>query len=119
MQFNVQAFQSDSIIKNTQNIRMVNWCFPPAAHIKLNTDGSVKAEATRYGYGGIFRPDSGSWMGGYYGRLTTCSSLEAELHAIFVGLELLKAQGWGNIFVETDSMAAIELTKGPKNKEHP
>lgn len=49
------AFAKTNDCKPQRNIRMVDWVFPPAGCIKLNTDGSVKANPTRCGYGGIFR----------------------------------------------------------------
>lgn len=99
--------------------RFISWFPPPAGKIKLNTDGSVQSSNKKYGFRGVFRSDGGCWIAGFYGSLAPCSSLEAELHAILVCLEIVRAKGLKEVIVETDSQATRDLALNPKNKNHP
>lgn len=59
-----------------------------AGRYKVNTDDSVNSSNGRCGFGGIVRDAEANWLGGFYGKLDACTSLESEIHAIFVGLEV-------------------------------
>ncbi|KAL7167322.1 hypothetical protein ACSBR2_037900 [Camellia fascicularis] len=54
--------------------------------LKLNTDGCSKSDPGQSGYGGLLRDEAGSWIGGYYGYLGNCTSLEAKLWRLYRGL---------------------------------
>lgn len=67
----------------------------------------------------IIRDSEGKWLGGYYGSLSVSNSLEAEMHAIFVGVEVLKSRIIKGARVETDSMLAFSLIQNQKESGHP
>lgn len=113
------SFSLNSQSSLTKERRLISWSYPAAGKIKLNTDGSVKEECGRYGYGRVIRDDKGQWLGGYYGKLNQCNSLEAELHAILVGLELIRSDQRNTVIVESDSSVAVNLAKAPRDEGHP
>ena len=98
---------------------MINWSFPPAGVIKLNTDGSFVASSNRAGYGGVFRDEKGEWMLGYYGFIGNNYVLNAEMWSIHQGLKIAKERNWNNLLVETDSEATVQLIKSEKEEDHP
>ncbi|KAL7191554.1 hypothetical protein ACSBR2_023602 [Camellia fascicularis] len=54
------------------------------------------------------------WLWGYYGKLGHCTSLEAELWAIYKGLTILFQKGVTNVEIESDSAQAISnIQQGP------
>lgn len=65
---------------------------------KINTDGGVNKVNGKCGFGGIIR-DAAHWLGRFYGKLEECTSLEAEIHAMFVADTIL----------ETDSQIAFKM----------
>lgn len=78
--------------------------FQALSNWKLNTDGSSKGNPGQAGFGGVFREERGHWVLGFFGRLTACTSLEAELWGIPQGLEMVKNHATE---VESDSEAVV------------
>lgn len=72
----------------------------------------------RYVFGGIIRDSKANWLGGYYGKLDVCTSLKAEFHAMFVGLEVLKSKQLKEVIVETDFQVAYNLIRSQEDKGH-
>ncbi|XP_028120068.1 uncharacterized protein LOC114317531 [Camellia sinensis] len=69
--------------------KSIFWRFPIAGTLKLNTDGCSKGDPGQAGYGGLLWDETGTWIWGYYDNLGHCSSVEAELWAIYRGLTIL------------------------------
>lgn len=59
--------------------------------IKMKT-GIVSNISGKCSYGGIMWSSEANWLGGFYSSLGSCNSLEAEIHAFFVGLKELKSR---------------------------
>lgn len=89
-----------------------------AGRYKVNTDGSVTKSNGKYGFAGIIRDTEANWLGGFYGKLEECSSLEAEIHAMFMGLEVVKSKHLEQMILETDSQVAYSLIKEWSDTEH-
>ncbi|KAL7167257.1 hypothetical protein ACSBR2_037842 [Camellia fascicularis] len=102
-----QAFNMN-IVSATPAFKLIMRCLPLAGRIKLNTDGCRKLEGDG-GFGGLFRDEAGAWLCGHYGRLSSGTSLEAELWAIYKGLTVLLQRGWKKVIIETDAMQAVKL----------
>lgn len=47
--------------------------------LKMNTDGSSKGDSGDGGFGGLIRDEKGIWLCGYFGKLTNCTCIEAEI----------------------------------------
>ncbi|GMP66450.1 hypothetical protein CsSME_00026814 [Camellia sinensis var. sinensis] len=77
--------------------------------LKLNTDGSTHRHGGGGGFGGLFRDESGSWISGYYGRLEKCTSLEAELWAVYKGLTIILQRGFNQVIIETNAEQVVKL----------
>lgn len=73
-----QAFLS-SIVHAHKLADEINWYPPLAGKIKLNTDGCARGDPGEGGFGGLFRDETGIWLCGFFGKLETCYSLEAEM----------------------------------------
>ncbi|CAL5436861.1 unnamed protein product [Camellia sinensis] len=77
--------------------------------IKLNTDGSTRRNGGGGGFGGLFRDETGSWISGYYRKLEICTSLEAELWAVYKGLTIILQRGMNQVVIETDAEQVVQL----------
>ncbi|KAL7213242.1 hypothetical protein ACSBR2_015867 [Camellia fascicularis] len=67
---------------------LIKWTCPPSSTLKLNTDGCYRM-ARPGGFRGLIRGETGEWICGFYGKLATCTSLKAELWAIYKGLTII------------------------------
>ncbi|CAL5347381.1 unnamed protein product [Camellia sinensis] len=76
--------------------------------IKLNVDGSRKLGGGG-GFGGVFRDEHGAWVCGYYGRLDSGTSLEAELWALYKGLAVMLQKDMHEVIIETDAKQVVQL----------
>lgn len=110
-----EAFSSP-LHPNSTTSTSINWCFPIAGTLKLNTDGCSKGDPGQAGYGGLLRDEASTWVWGYYGYLGHCSAVEAELWAIYRGLTILFQKSTLNVVIETDAAQAIDLLhSGPSH----
>ncbi|CAL5437935.1 unnamed protein product [Camellia sinensis] len=93
---------------------LIQWCCPTAGKPKLNADGYSKGDPGQAGYGELLRDETGTWLLGYYGTLGHCSSLEAEIWAIYRGLTILFRKGIKGVEIEYDSeQATLQIQHGP------
>ncbi|CAL5355341.1 unnamed protein product [Camellia sinensis] len=82
--------------------------------LKLNVDGCSKGDPGQAGYGGLLRDETSLWVWGFYGKFGHCSSLEAELWAIYRGLTILFQKNTHEVEIETDSALALsQIQDGP------
>lgn len=102
-----QAFLH-SISKTRPAFRIINWCLPPAGRLKLNTDGSRRVGGDG-GFGGLIRDERGTWVCGYYGKLHSGTSLEAELWAVYKGLTIILQKGMNQVMIETNAEQVVQL----------
>ncbi|KAL0922929.1 hypothetical protein M5K25_006959 [Dendrobium thyrsiflorum] len=77
---------------------IVCWVKPSDNWVKINTDGSVKANS--WGCGGIIRDSKGNLFMAYATPLVQCSIIFAELAAILHGLKMCLTLGLRNIWIE-------------------
>ncbi|KAF9604659.1 hypothetical protein IFM89_008990 [Coptis chinensis] len=83
------------------------WIPPTISQVKLNTDGAARGNPGPGGFGVSFRYHNGNFlyvMGGGLGN-TTCYL--AECTTIVEGVEAALSRGWNNLWVESDSSAAV------------
>ncbi|KAM0997406.1 hypothetical protein ACFX13_007378 [Malus domestica] len=97
--------------KNNQEV-LLCWSFPRHGWYKLNVDGSYRSGCIAGG--GVIRNQDGEWLSGFAENLGTGKKpIEAEVWALYRGLELAWNYGWYPIEVETDSAMAVTLVFSP------
>lgn len=90
-------------------IRIFNWSLPKGNWIKINTDASFVKEHKMGGYGGIVWNAKGDILFSFYDGWEVNSVLEVELQAIKQGLKICRRFNLNNIWLEADSLTAIQL----------
>ncbi|KAM7525590.1 hypothetical protein LguiA_015492 [Lonicera macranthoides] len=103
---------------STQNL-LINWKFPPAGIVKINTDGSCLGNPGPAGFGGVARDNQGNWLEGFAGFIGKATILKAELWAVREAMMLIKRKHWLYAIVEVDSSNVCDLLKGEDVEEHP
>lgn len=81
---------------------------PREGTIKLNTDRAAKNIRGTGGLGGVFRDHNDKWLLDFYESLAHTSPVEAELKAIWRGLQLAIQHNFMHLQAETDSKEAVE-----------
>ncbi|CAL5413457.1 unnamed protein product [Camellia sinensis] len=85
--------------------------------LKLNTDGCYRM-ARPGGFRGLLRDETGAWICGFYGKLENCTSLEAELWAVYKGLTIILQKGFHKVIIETDATEVVKLLEEGPGKHH-
>ena len=67
----------------TTDVEHIGWKYPTEEWIKLNVDGCSKGNPGTTGVGGVIRDHMGSWIGGFARNIGFCSSVTAELWAMW------------------------------------
>ena len=80
--------------------------------MKLNIDGSCNLQSIQAGVGGLFRDHEGRWLMSFMQGLGACSSLDAKLWSILIGLRLGHRMGFDRLEVEIDFLMAIQAING-------
>ncbi|GMJ03912.1 hypothetical protein HRI_004060400 [Hibiscus trionum] len=90
--------------------RMVQgWGRPNSGWVALNVDAAVAATTSMGAIGGTLRNDSGQWLLGFQRAVGACSTLHAELWAIYNGLQLAWRQGYDMVQIQSDCTDAVRL----------
>jgi hypothetical protein len=92
--------------------RLVLWKSPPIWWYKVNTDGSVMNNVAACG--GIFRDHMANHVASFAQNIVMATVLYAEIMAIILALELAAIHSWSNIWVESDSTAALGAFDNPE-----
>ncbi|GKB92158.1 putative pre-16S rRNA nuclease isoform X2 [Tanacetum coccineum] len=84
-------------------------------HTKLNHKWALSRE--KHGancYGGILRDERGCWIRGFMGHVrTSLARSDAEILAVFKGIELIDTLRLQNATLETDSLFAFDIHEKP------
>lgn len=99
--------------------RNISWTFPDVDWVKCNTDGSCVDGGNRTACGGVFRDCSGRWVKGFTKYLGSGSVLASELWGILMGLSVAWEMGVQPLWIESDSMVAVNLIMGGCVITHP
>ncbi|KAL7228972.1 hypothetical protein ACSBR2_007631 [Camellia fascicularis] len=70
------------------------------------------------GFGGLLRDETRAWIYGFYGKLETCTSLEAELWAVYKGLTIILQKGFHKVIIETDAIEVVKLLEEGPGEHH-
>ncbi|KAJ1412156.1 Ribonuclease H domain [Sesbania bispinosa] len=99
--------------------KLVRWCFPDVGWIKINVDGSVKSTSNHVGCGGVLRDHNGIWLGGFSFNIGSSSVLMAERRGIILALHIAWERGLLKVWIESDSLAAMDLINKGEFLKHP
>ncbi|MCI20530.1 ribonuclease H protein, partial [Trifolium medium] len=95
------------------NIIEVLWQPPLNLWVKCNIDGAAKGYPGLAACAGLFRDNSGDFIGGFAKNLGLASSLFAELMGAILAIEIAQNKGWNNMWLETDSKLVQLAFKSP------
>ncbi|OVA08039.1 Ribonuclease H domain [Macleaya cordata] len=118
MMFNSANFLSNISIGarpvKSSSIKYCRW-FPPPTHVtKICSDGVARRNPGQAGARIIIRDHNSSTLATIAMGLGICSNFIAEVVAILLGIEWAVENHKGNIWVVSDSMAAIKAFKDNK-----
>ncbi|MBA0811146.1 hypothetical protein Gohar_003075 [Gossypium harknessii] len=85
--------------------------------IQMYTDGTVKANFGFVTTGGVICDHNGKWILGFNRYLGMCLVLEAELWAIYDGLDLTLDQGHDKVLINTNSMEVVWAIQDMHSKD--
>lgn len=88
-------------------VKWLSWSKPEQHDYKPNVDGSRKGAASTDG--GVVRIRWGEFVCGFSALYEFDDIVEAELKALYDGLELCRAQGLDNICIESDAALVVKL----------
>ncbi|WVZ17705.1 hypothetical protein V8G54_010687 [Vigna mungo] len=94
---------------NSKFRRLVWWTPPPKGCVKINCDGAYTRNGKKAAAGGVLRDSGGEFLFAFSRVLRVGSSVEAELFAIKLGMEIGISMGYSNLIVESDLLSAIQL----------
>lgn len=77
--------------------------------IKIHSEGVYKSPSHVAGAGGLLRDSAGAWLGGFVQNLGICSSIRAELWAVYTGLTMAWNMGFSKVILEVDSQCVLDL----------
>lgn len=92
---------SSPIKRNFQS--HIKWTHPPTGSVKVNFDSVSKSDSSLAAAACVIRDSEGKWLLGKARNLGKCSSILAELWAIYIGLHLAWECGFMNI-LESDPL---------------
>ncbi|XVF60880.1 hypothetical protein PTKIN_Ptkin08bG0083900 [Pterospermum kingtungense] len=90
------AFHSGSLWLEEERMyitRYLRWIPPEKDWVKLNTDGYSKTIRERAAYGGLFRDQSGNWLGGFMANLGREQNCVVD-HLALMALHQLRGAHW-------------------------
>lgn len=76
---------------------VVGWMRPQVPWLKVNVDGASKGAMSFGGAACLIKDGEGNWMKGAARNLGSCSSDQAELWGMLLGLELAWVEGTGGL----------------------
>lgn len=87
---------------------IVRWIPPPQNFVKMNVDGAAKISTGAAAAAGVCRNTKGEWIFGFSEKLENKTAYQAELYAIWKGLQLVWSKGFKRVIVESDSAFVIQ-----------
>ncbi|KAK5770537.1 hypothetical protein PVK06_046693 [Gossypium arboreum] len=90
---------------------LTKWRPASSGWIKINMDGTANLNGSWSAVGGVLRDSVRNWIEGFQRFIGRGSSMNAELWAIFYGLEMAQSRRYDKVILETDCMTAVEMIK--------
>ncbi|WJX52536.1 hypothetical protein P8452_38639 [Trifolium repens] len=104
----LQKFQVKRNFGNAPKIKEVLWQPPILNWIKCNCDGASVGNPGISACGGIFRNANASFLGVFALNIGINTSLNAELAAAMLSIEIASSKGWSHLWLESDSMLVVQ-----------
>lgn len=98
--------QRGEIFQPTQEV-VIRWEPPRTGFVKINTDGAAHYTTGKATAGGLCRGENGQWLFGFSARLGNVSAQQAEVQAIWQGLEMAWTRGFRKVILESDSKLVV------------
>ncbi|KAK4260509.1 hypothetical protein QN277_003609 [Acacia crassicarpa] len=95
-----------------------SWTPPPTNVVRIDVDGSV-CHHLQAACGGVMRDSQGRWLLGFHKNLGLHGVVEAEIYAIWLGLNLANQMGIRKIQIYSDSLDAINAIMRDYHADHP
>ncbi|XP_027081100.2 uncharacterized protein [Coffea arabica] len=89
--------------------KVIRWESKESGRFILNTDGCSKGNPGLGGGGGVLRDSTGLPLFGFSAYFGQTTSLHAEVRALLIGLQTCKQRGFGNICIQSDSLALVRI----------
>ncbi|KAE8735031.1 putative Bifunctional inhibitor/lipid-transfer protein/seed storage 2S albumin superfamily protein [Hibiscus syriacus] len=89
--------------------QQVDWKSTEPVWVCLNVDGAVSSTTIHGAIGGVFRDNEGSRILGFNKALGILQPTQAELWAIYVGLQIAWDHGFEFLVIQSDSMEIVNL----------
>ncbi|KAJ0027643.1 hypothetical protein Pint_36567 [Pistacia integerrima] len=93
----------------SSTVRVVLWKVPPLLWVKVNTDGLSKGSPGLSACGGVFRSNSGEFLGGFLINLGFEFAYYAELMAVLIAIEIAYSKGWWQLWIESDALTVVQV----------
>lgn len=97
----------------------IRWILSPEGCVKLNCDGALTSSSRTAACGGILPDHCGRMIFGFAAFLGSCLVVWVELCGILKGVQLAWNRGFCRIFIDFDSLVAINLLVGDIDPVHP
>ncbi|KAF7824182.1 putative ribonuclease H-like domain, reverse transcriptase zinc-binding domain-containing protein [Senna tora] len=103
---------------SNKEVVWIKWKPPELGSVKINVDGARSLSEDWAGCGGVIRSSNGSWLGGFFKFVGCVSVLEAEIWGCLEGLELALKSGFDSVWLESDSLLAVNFIRNGCNDDH-
>ncbi|XP_074574624.1 uncharacterized protein LOC141831085 [Curcuma longa] len=100
-------------LQTVNHIYVVRWQKPRVGTYKLNSDGCSRGNPGMSSFGFLVRDHDGRVIKAMHGSLGVGSNIRAELLAIWKDLELCVANNFLPLWLESDSLAALNIIDAP------
>jgi hypothetical protein len=101
----LDRFHISPYFRRFKDIEMIIWKPPTHPYIKVNTNGSLRNASAAWG--GIFRDQFGTFMGGFSANLGTFSVMEAKIMGFIIAMEMAAIQQWHFLWIKGESISAL------------
>lgn len=110
--------EAEMLIESKNQLRlrqeiMIGWSEPPTEWVKVNVDGSALGNPGQSAAGGLCHDKDGNWLFGFNIKMGNGSAYQAEVFAIWQGLQLAWDRGFERVIIESDSAMAIHQIMKP------
>ncbi|KAJ1414559.1 Ribonuclease H domain [Sesbania bispinosa] len=97
----------------------INWTYPTYPFMKCNVDTSLRDGGLKAACGGLFRNETGAWLGGFVRNIGTASITISELWGILSALQMAQSLRVKYLCIETDSKTAVAFISKGVVDSHP
>ena len=105
----LKAFAHPTSHNVQQLARIVSWQHPSINSVALNVDDSVFLNSNLRGFRGLIRDHTGSFLHGFFGKISRACILHVEILGLYHGLKLCWHTGFKHVLCLSDSTSVVDL----------